>query len=378
MLVLALSPLERLQAVRSGLSGPNILRDRWFILIAGLAILILAISLVVLRKKQYKKFTAFSANLFDAAADRWGLNEDERELLLEAANNSCPQSPILIFESSEFFDKGTAWILNKGFKDGYNLEQRKKLYLKFSDIKNKIGLTKPTYKNTLRASKSNNMTSRNVRVGAAVRLIDDKNPTLKYQAEIVDINEIELWLKPQSFVEVEPGQIWRIHYQCGACVWEFLSGCIGVEQGNLILCHSEDVKFINRRRFQRVGIKRNCKIALFDNQVEFDWDLPIPVPQFYDALVIELSGPGLQILSDIEFKSGQRLLIVADIEKGLCVQDVAEVRHSSKHNGKNVIAVELIGLDDAALAKLVKLTNKIALSSKPGLEIESDELIGVN
>ena len=78
------------------------------------------------------------------------------------------------------------------------------------------------------------------------------------------------------------------------------------------------------------------------------------------ARVVELSGPGLRIRSEIEVKVHDRLLVSAELIAGRIVQDLAEVRHVRTMDDGRDIAVELIGIDESTIDELVRETNQLA------------------
>jgi hypothetical protein len=86
----------------------------------------------------------------------------------------------------------------------------------------------------------------------------------------------------------------------------------------------------------------------------------IQAPTFVDAIVTEISGPGLQIQTDLELKMFDRILVVFEPEPGKVVQDVAEVRGFRSTNSANLVAVEMIGLNESVVNDLIRITNHIA------------------
>ena len=98
-------------------------------------------------------------------------------------------------------------------------------------------------------------------------------------------------------------------------------------------------------------------------------------PEFVEGIVTEISGPGLRIRCDLEVGHGDRVLVIFELEKGKVVQDIGEVRGSRDTAVTRSIGVELIGLSDAGVNEMVRMTNRIAVQQGADLEEGSEDLI---
>ena len=128
--------------------------------------------------------------------------------------------------------------------------------------------------------------------------------------------------------------------------------------------HSDDVRFVNRRRFIRVPVKKQAFIAHFPFAKASE-SVCRP-PEFVPAVVTELAGPGLRIESRLEVKKGQRVLVVFGLDEEKTgeltptntdtvkiVEDMGEVRHTKVIPDGLSIAVELTGLSDPDVDELI-------------------------
>ena len=89
-------------------------------------------------------------------------------------------------------------------------------------------------------------------------------------------------------------------------------------------------------------------------------------PEFVEATVTELAGPGLRIEVPFEAGVGERVLVIMRLDQlqrhgpadqQEIVQDIGQVRHSEAIENRCSVAVELTGLSDSDLNKLVLATN---------------------
>ena len=103
------------------------------------------------------------------------------------------------------------------------------------------------------------------------------------------------------------------------------------------------------------------------------------MPEFYDAVITELAGPGLRIKLRQELKIDQRVLVVFDLESSQehhlhdnkksgrgtvrVIEDVGIVRHVAEADGGYSVAVELTGLSDTDTNELIRATNIAAVEA---------------
>jgi hypothetical protein len=160
----------------------------------------------------------------------------------------------------------------------------------------------------------------------------------------------------------------------------------------MVLNHSDNIRFINRRRFLRVPVKKPAFIAHFPfaktpevssdtsevvSEAEQDSaNAPASTwgpPEFVPAVVTELAGPGLRIEAPLEVKVGERVLVVLRLDEekeqdavlvqegkaptSKIVEDIGEVRHTKAIQNGLSIAVELTGLSDSDVNELIRATN---------------------
>jgi hypothetical protein len=198
-------------------------------------------------------------------------------------------------------------------------------------------------------------------------------------------------------LESKPGEQWCVRYYFGASVWEFETSVISCNDNVLVLNHSDNVRFINRRRFFRVPVNRPTFIAPFpfaktlstndENDNEGEGQDPANStgdnwgpPEFVPANVTELAGPGLRIETPLEVNVGDRVLVVLQLseEENMdsslrnarsktplrIVEDIGEVRHAKVIENGFSIAVELTGVNDSNISELIRATNAALMKTK--------------
>ena len=198
------------------------------------------------------------------------------------------------------------------------------------------------------------------------------------EATVVENTDTELAIKLAKDIKITFGELWCVRYYFGSSVWEFDSSVVSYDGNILVLNHSNDVRFINRRRFLRVSVKHSAFIAHFPFVKSIDAQTYGP-PEFVPAVVTELAGPGLRIESKLDVKTGQRVLVIFNLDQGQSRQsnpddqsdeaatskmigDIAEVRHTKVIKNGLSIAVELTGLSDSDIDELIRATNAASVN----------------
>ena len=381
--ILSLTPLERWAAAREG--GSNALTDRWFIIVGIIAILILTVLLFATSFNRNKKEQEASDQLYNEYATKGGLAKRERKILRELAHKAGLKRIESVFTLGTAFDRGAAKMIEESLADPNEL----------SFLREKLGFRKPPNSSAGSSAKSTKLSSRSIAVGKKVRITRRKTPQADGIESIVDGNgDNGLSIKLEEPVKITFGESWCIRYHFGSSIWEFDTTVISYDGDVLLLNHSENVRFINRRRFLRVPVARPALIASFpfartlaeagdsdeptaNGHSAEDSVLSWGLPQFVPAMVTELAGPGLRIETSLDVKTGQRVLVVFDLhhDHGLIptnpdsqqlahkiVEDIGIVRHARPVENEFSIAVELTGLSDSNIDELIRATNAASRS----------------
>ena len=400
MIFLALTPTERWKAAaeRSNTS----LSQHWLILIGVAAIIILTVMLLVVSYNRIKREGKVSGQLFFDYAEQRGLSARERQILLKVAQKAGLRRKQAIFSMVGAFDTGARKMIEECLAQ-QGTEESKWLKTELSFLREKLGFQKKSSVSIGSSSKLKRPSSRHILTGKQLYLTRRKNPNLgEIESTVIKNDNIELTIQLTMPVESKLGELWRARYSFGASVWEFDSSVVRCNDDILVLNHSDDIRFISRRRFLRVQVNKPAFIAHFPfsrslssnnnsktkpaikqssvNELE-NWG----PPEFLPATVTELGGPGLRIETKLKVKAGNRVLVIVNLseEKGQdsnpslrnsslhpvimknrkntpskIIEDIGVVKHvRAVHNGSS-IAVELTGLTDSNLNELIRATNK--------------------
>jgi len=86
------------------------------------------------------------------------------------------------------------------------------------------------------------------------------------------------------------------------------------------------------------------------------------------STLLEIAGPGLRLEAEIQVDLGQRSLVVLDLGQERSLRGVGVVRRyrPSAGGGPAEIAIELTGMTEQEVARLVKETNAAARRATAG------------
>ena len=407
LMILALTPIQRWQAAR----GLNIsfMGQSWFIATCVAALIILSVLFVLVTCYKAKKERETTNRLFFEYADEMGLNPRERHILMYIATRAKLKQKEAIFTMADAFDRGATKIIRAALTLK-GKDKRRRLNAELSILREKLGFQK-------RGSSSADLLvadqagSRQIPRDRKLYLTSLETSDFNdIESVVVENNDMELVVEPSKRLEIKKDVPLCVRYYFGASVWEFDTTVIGCEGEILVLNHSDNVRFINRRRFLRVPTNEPAYIAAFpfaknlsDNeQSEANVDSVESFnkkwgpPEFIPAEVIELAGPGLRLETPLEVKVGDRVVVILKLgdnksyrvtkrqenaafystfsdnkknRSSRIVEDIGIVRHTDAAKNGFSVAVELTGLNETNLSEMVRATN--AASQRARFEIQS-------
>ncbi len=382
---LALTPIERWHAARQLESASA--DQRLFIILSVVALIILTVLFIAAGYRQKAKEQNLANKVFAVYAERLGLSRLERQILLDIADRTKLKRTESVFTMVTAFERGAAELTKnalarRGAKAGKNLS------FQLSVLREKLGFEN---KRSVWPAASNKSSSRQIPAGKQLLMTrpNAADPT-NIESTIIENNDVELTVQVNEPLESKPGEIWSVRYNFGASVWEFETSSISCYGNILVLNHSDNIRFINRRRFLRVPVNKPTFIARFPfartlqpdndsgrgpaNISESSWG----PPEFVPASVTELAGPGLRVEAPLDVKVGDRVIVIlklseqeqqnshrtGNIAPERIVEDIGEVRHTQKIKDGFSIAVELTGLSDPNINELVRETNAVSLKTR--------------
>jgi hypothetical protein len=391
--ILTLTPIERWHALRRLNSGST--DHQRFILLIVAAIIILTTLLIVISYSRRIKERKVAHSIFNNYAQRIGLSRREREILLDIAHRAKLNRIESIFTMVTVFDQCATELIKdiharRGDKAG------KILSAELSVLREKLGFEKKNPILTGSAISSNKPSTKQIPKGKQLHMTRRKtSEQTEIESTVIENNDVELIVKLEASLESKPGELWSVRYYFGASVWEFETSSVSCYGNILVLNHSDNIRFVNRRRFLRVPVNKPTFIARFPFariiQPMIDGGRGIKrdsadvsantwgPPEFVPASVTELAGPGLRIEAPLEVKVGDRVLVILKLsedeqkpgskgtgktEPEKIIEDIGEVRHTKSIKNGFSIAIELIGLSDPNINELIRATNAASLKTK--------------
>ena len=379
-----LNAVERLKAMGQLRSG-NLPNGRWLIMIL---VAILSMMIVALIGVSYNRIQRERRRVTQAFLDnirRRSLGSRECQLIQEIIRRSGlgPYQRNMIFTSAPHFERGVERVTQEVLrKQGPDAHAR--LTGEVAFLREKLGFRDRSAKEWLNKSTAKTrLTTRDIPVGQTLhitRRLGQQSDNL--QAQVVGNDATQLTLGLQRPLRITFGEAWRVRYFHGASVWEFDTTVASFDGSRLVLKHSNEVRFINRRRFVRVPARNLAFIAPFPFARSLSEAGVDPIEnwrplEFVHALVTELAGPGLRVEAPLQVQVGQRVLVLfrldrhpdgaAHAESGArLIEDIAVVRRIEAIQNSYSIALEMVGLRDSDIDELVRATNQAAADQGVG------------
>jgi len=378
MLGVAMTPQERLRAMGrldAGGSSMDFLTGQWLESAGWLTIALLIVVLGVLYKRRTKKKKLRAEHSFFENVARLRLSGEEQDIVAAIAALAGIKQKDSVFTLRPAFDAGLSRLMREVFAAGQEPAERKKFHEAILSIKTKLGFISSHLQNGVSGRNGSERTTRLIPVGTEVQLFPSGNDTSeRFSAEITQNDNFEFSLCPEVPVSCQPGDIWTVRYNNGAMIWEFEAIMTACFQDDISLCHSEQVRYVNRRKFTRVPTDKPAKIALFPVFGQMTESKQMEL-SFVPAVITEIAGPCLRVRTGLSVQIRQRVLLVFDLEEGRLVQDVGEVRDIRNSETGDAIIIELIGLHAKAIGELVRVANQIAHNKAHEMVAEQMEVV---
>ncbi len=414
-ILLLLTPSQRLNALKH-FDNSSMMDERWFTII-GIALLIILVMLLLWvsykRKAEERKIAKSAYNRFVDYAERIGLSEHERRILFQVTEKCGLKQSDAIFSMEDAFNHGAAKLAAESIATNPKTEDNEQLRADLALLREKLGFLPRSF--TGLTAKSRKFDSRQIPIGKELHITPYKNnQSAGIDSNVIKNDDIELTLKLKTPVQTSPGERWRARFNYNASVREFDSSVVRCNGEELVLNHSEDVRFINLRRFLRVPVNKQALVARFpfvkDPHNEQNDNTTTEInswgpPQFVPATVTELAVVGLRLDAPLDVTVGERLIVIFNLDEeenrrstskkagkttrpktrnvpyttpsgSKIIQDIGEVKRTKISENGLSIAVELIGLNDSDVNELVRATNSAsaqAVTSKPDSKQDENE-----
>lgn len=339
-LIATLSAAERYRALNGLPSGGGLV---WWILIAsGLLTGAALLAVVVIRRRNAHHV---DHAVFDAHATHRGLSAAERQCLLQLTKAAGVKQAHSVFTLPTVFGRGEHLLLSQIGDVGVSEPQRSAMRVHLAALREKLGFTGQSVNRGDRPALVDTLTK-----GSHLKGI--KSDAGDVMDMIVSrVTAVELTVHATGQADLAPGQQWTLRYYHGPTIWEFDSTILSHDEKETVLHYRDEVRFVNRRRYLRTETVLPATISDYGF---FKGDGNIK-PQFTQAMVVEVGGPGLMLIettypADVDDK----VLIAVKFRAHSVIQALAKVRWTDKTpSGLTTLGLELIGLSDQDLSTLI-------------------------
>lgn len=383
-ILLGTTAMERWAGTRQ--IGPRAVSQQWFVMIGVAVLLALLAALVAISVRRRQQAKRQKAQELDVAILRRGLNARERQILLAIAVRSGLRRTLDIFQQVDAFDRGAVQLLAECAQTR-TPQEITALKAQVAVVRQKLG-AQPVATGGPAVARGR-PSSREIPVGAPLELTGRRgDQAVTLRVEVVRNDAIELAVALRAPLGSKPGDSWLARYYSGLSAWEFRTSTVRCDDRRLVLGHSQDIHFVNRRRFPRVPVRWSARIAplplVQGGPAAEEMDAqpaevsPLAVeyaPAFVEGVVTEFAGPGLRIEAPLPVQVEDRVLIVFRLGGSVggagagsrTVTAIGHVRHRRQMDAALSIAVELTGLSDAETETLASFVRELSsLASDTG------------
>ncbi len=390
---LALTPQERWRAAGDNFNN-GFITEHWFVLTAAAVGIILSLLLLGISRNRITKQRRGTNRPFTEYANRSGLNAWESHLLFSIAAKAGLKQSEAIFTLGSAFERGAAMIVEESVTGGQTSAQIEQLRAQLFFLREKLGFQKRAPASIGSSTRPKRLTSSQIPVGKKIYLVRQTgHPSDTIESTVIENNDAGLAVKLANPIKIVFGEVWYARYYFGASVWEFDTSVVSCKGDILVLNQTDDLRFVNRRRFLRVPVYKPALVAYFPFTRTFAASSHKSMksfrmyrssagssgdvwgqPEFVPAVVTELAGPGLCIEAPLELKVDDRVLVVFKLdEKNVAepvtkgekiAEDIGVVRHIKALQEGFSIAIELTGLSDSDVSELIRVTNAASLKMR--------------
>jgi hypothetical protein len=204
-------------------------------------------------------------------------------------------------------------------------------------------------------------------------------------------DDVEITVESQSPIVCAAGESWRVRHRLDGHVWEFETSAVGCEDGRLVLNHGEQVRVAARGRSDCAVVNAPAAVARFPFIQSAAKESPGTSPEaprtewfeLIHAVVTEVSGSHLQIKSPLDARMGERILVMFVLAPAAVSEQTADsveprehiighvgrVRNRQAAGADTLLTVDLAGLVDVEIDKLVRLARAAASPASGGQSV---------
>ncbi len=301
---------------------------------------------------------------FRAAASEAGLNAKEMRLVGRIAAHSGLKLPEMILTLQAPFEHGAARLLKSAMFSARTPGEQDTVRNLVDSAREKLGF------GPLDGQESRIASSREIPKEARLSIIR-RGSAHPLGASVALKTPDQLVVAMLEDARIIPGETWMVRYSNHGAVCEFQTQVLEFANGRAAVRHADHVRFVNRRRFQRVATWKPALVAAWG----FRRSGKLKAPAFAKANVVEIAGPGLLVEADLGVEPGARVLAAVQLDAEHIVQAVATVRRAThRPETTSILAVEMTGLRSAELDVLAKATLDAAREGQAVPEHDEQEV----
>jgi hypothetical protein len=377
--VLGVAPIRRFEAMRSNVNE-GFVTQGWFIALGVTVISSLLVLLFVVYIYKIFREKRLTEDMFNGLSVKAGLGSDDVAILRDIAFLSGIKKIDSIFNIGSAFEQGSNKLLEEQTKAGLSEHHMRQLRLRLAFLRERLGFYKRFEASNMssRTTDLKSLNTRQIPVDKKIHITRRKESGKDIEATVVENDESGLKVTLEKPLAIVFGQTWCARYYLGQALWEFDTEVVSYDGNILILKHSENIRYINRRRFLRIPVKEPAGVASFPF-TKGDSEggaanalITLYPPEFLPATITELGGPGLKIMTKLDVRPGERVLVMFRTEEpkegqseGIMkiIQEVGEIKHRREVEDGFEIALELNRVNDREFDELLKLTNSAAMKA---------------
>ena len=277
---------------------------------------------------------------FFAECGQLGIVGEERDMLVLLTNLAELRHPDAVFAAAHAFELGAAALIGRPRVQSLSDDGQRAIIAMLASLREKMGFQRKAE-------------SRLIPEGRKVRLSCRACPE-GFDAAVSENRLNDLVLNVGQTIGLTEGEYCRVRYGNEGYVWEFDLPVTREVDGKVTLGHSDNGQSLNRRRFPRFACHREAFLAAFP----FEAGTPVlSPPDFRPSTVVEIAGPGLRFDTTLEFRAGDRALVMVRLAEDRIVQAHGRVcRVLADENGQKSVAVELLTLSPQEVVELAHET----------------------
>ncbi len=358
----SLNAVERLGAARSwvsraGSSGSLGL----FLLLIVLAIALGALAWLLIRR--WRMEASQRAAVAEQAA-RLELTRAEQYVLSAVVKAARLRNTATLFTTDHTFEHGVGAMTRTSRFAGMGADRREEVLRLVASLRAKLGFAEPGAEaadgdapGAPAGGHADLPAPPRIAAGDRLSVVHRGRPG-GFEVHVASAGDGEMVVHTPAEGPFPPGETWLVRCVRDGAMWEFDTPVISSEGGEVRLGDGSRPRFVNRRRFPRVGTSAPAEVAAFPFRTS---GARPAAKEFVEGELVEIAGPGLKVEADLASPAGQRVLVMLRFGGDDAVEGVGTVRRVERREGAEPrLVVELTGLTGEELAKLTQETNHAA------------------